>query len=131
MDDPEIIIAPDPEAIDFMRETFRLFEVAAERDRRRAGLPVVQPSVSDLPQVREYMTIKQLAAYSGFSVRRLQDWTRDAVDPLPKFAPGGGKAVYKRAEFDSWLSRRRAREEQGVSVVAVVDDVLSQIKGGK
>ncbi len=59
---------------------------------------------------REYLTVKQLSEYSGFSVRTLQEWARDQADPLPSVSLGGGKLVFRRSAYDSWFERReRAR----------------------
>lgn len=98
----------------------------AEMARRQPVRHLVERA-APLVSAPEYLTIKQLAAYSGWSVRTIREWTKDPADPLPSFRPGGGKAMFRKKEFDEWLSRRRAREERGVSVSGIVDDVLRQI----
>ena len=73
---------------------------------------------------REHLTLKQLANYSGFSIRWLRDRIRDAVDPLA--ASGrGGKLTVRRSDYDSWIARRRDRDR--ISVSGIVDDVVAKL----
>lgn len=127
MDDPEIVVAPDPEPIDFMRETFKLFQTAAEQDQRRPAVSGPQ----DIVTAREYLSIRQLAEWSGWSVRTIQEWTKDPVDPLPSFKPGGGKVIVRKRDFDEWFSRRMARQEREAPVGGIVRSVLDELRGGR
>jgi excisionase family DNA binding protein len=54
-----------------------------------------------------YLTLDELSAYSGLSVRKLRDHLRDADHPLPCYRPGGRKIVVKLSEFDRWMAAFR------------------------
>ena len=54
-----------------------------------------------------YMSLDELSAYSGLSVRKLRDHLRDPEHPLPCYRPGAKKVVVKRSEFDRWMEAFR------------------------
>lgn len=70
--------------------------------KRAAAAPQPEPV-----GVREHLTLRQLADYSGRSARWLRARTKDARDPLPCAKPRGGKMTFKRADYEKWLDRRR------------------------
>jgi hypothetical protein len=71
----------------------------------RPQLAVVKEMVLTSP-ADPYLTIKSLAAYSGCSVRWLQDQLRDPFHPLPYYRKAG-KVLVRRSEFDAWIARYR------------------------
>jgi hypothetical protein len=54
-----------------------------------------------------YMTLRDLATYSGMSVRTLQRYCTSLHRPIPHFRPGGprGKIWVRRSDFDRWLAQ--------------------------
>jgi hypothetical protein len=64
------------------------------------------PSVAPLPDM--YLSLKQLAAYSGLSPRTLRYQINAVTDPLPAVRPGGanGKLLVRRSVYDLWAARR-------------------------
>jgi len=70
----------------------------------------------------EYLTIKQLRTYSGFSERTLRSFLTDPVHPLPHFRVGRKAIRVKRADFDQWIEHHRA--DHGAEVDRVVEEVL-------
>ncbi len=78
--------------------------------------------MSDLPT---YLSIPQLAQYSGLSRATLYRRMADPVDPLPVFHVKR-RTLVRRAEFDAWLERLRRREEDRVArFVAQMSAALS------
>jgi hypothetical protein len=62
-----------------------------------------------LPQAANdgYLTLRQLAAYSGLSARSLQRYVTALHRPIPHYRPGGphGKILVRRSAFDHWLAQ--------------------------
>lgn len=72
-----------------------------------------------------YLPLKDLAQYSGLSVRTLRVYLRDPVAPLPYYQPAGGKVLVRREDFDAWMERFR---KAGTSTVdAAVDALLAKV----
>jgi len=71
--------------------------------------------------VTGYLTVCELAAYSGLS--RATIWRRisDPVHPIPVFRVGR-RVLVKPAEFDAWLERERRRQ------AARLDDVVAKVR---
>lgn len=76
---------------------------------------------------REYLSMAELATYSGMSRRWLEERLHNAIDALPSF-PFGRRCRVKRSEFDAWAARRRAREQRDVA--ALVDDAVNAVLHG-
>jgi hypothetical protein len=71
----------------------------------------------------EYLPLRSLSTYAGLSVRRLRDYLRDPVAPLPHYRIGG-KVLVKRAEYDSWAVQFRS------NLTPVVDRLLDDVMRG-
>lgn len=91
---------------------------------RRQGKQGKQAAVTE----REYLSLRELTLYSGWSVRTLQDFIRDPVDPLPAFQPSGGKVIVRKRDYDDWFTRRR---QHGSAVGGIVRSVLADLRGGR
>jgi hypothetical protein len=71
-----------------------------------------------------FLDLRRLSFYSSLSVRKLRDYIKAPVNPLPAYQVGGrGKILVRRSEFDRWMTRRRV----AAAVDRVVDDVLSEL----
>jgi hypothetical protein len=69
-----------------------------------------------------FLSLRALASYSGFSVRKLREYLDDSAHPLPCYRVGG-KILVRRSEFDAWITRYR---QQGrADVAAIVADVFN------
>jgi excisionase family DNA binding protein len=73
----------------------------------------------------EYLPLKELAVYSGLSVRTLRAYLRDPAAPLPYFQPAGGKLLVKRSDFDAWMAR--FRKDNPGAVDQIVNDLLRKV----
>lgn len=79
-----------------------------------------------LPQVnREYLTLRDLAIYSGLSARTLRSYLHRPVHPLPFFQVDR-KILVRRLEFDAWLAQYR-RAGEGVDIEQLVEEALSDL----
>jgi hypothetical protein len=67
------------------------------------------------------LPLRQLAAYSGLSVRTLRFYLTHLSNPLPHYRMAG-KVLVKRSEFDSWM--QTFRRENRSKVNDIVDTVL-------
>jgi hypothetical protein len=76
----------------------------------------------------EYLSLRDLAVYSGLSVRTLRMLTRRSVDPLPCYKLPG-KVLVKRSVFDTWMQHYAS--SAGVDGKAVVEAFLAGVKGGR
>ena len=94
-------------------------EAAPDRARWLSGVGV-DPVTDD-----GHLPLRRLAAYSGLSVRRLRDYLRDPVTPIPHDRIGG-KIVVRRSEFDVWVSLFRADVRNTVD--RVVDDLVQGLR---
>ena len=68
-----------------------------------------------------YLPLRDLAAYSGLSVRTLRTYLVHRSCPLP-YLHVGGKLLVKRSEFDSWINGFRVADPADVD--AAVADAL-------
>ncbi len=74
----------------------------------------------------EYLSVRQLSAYSGLSVRTLRNYLVHPVTPLPYFRVCR-KILVRRSDFDAWLSRY-GHAEQPEDLDALVNDVLAGLQ---
>lgn len=79
------------------------------------------PIVFDDP----YLSLPELARYSGLSVRVLRDRLHDPTHPLPFYQVGARKLV-KRSEYDTWAQRFRETGETPEEVIA--RDILQSMR---
>jgi excisionase family DNA binding protein len=89
---------------------------AGREQRPRLAKDGVQP---------EYLSLRDLASYSGLSVRRLRDLIADPAHPLPHYRPAG-KILVRRTEFDAWMARYR--QAGPADVERIVGDVLQSLR---
>lgn len=69
-----------------------------------------------------YVSLKDLATYSGLSKRTLRGYLTHAAWPLPHYRIGG-KILVRRSEYDAWVVTFRATPPEMVS--ALVNDVMA------
>lgn len=69
-----------------------------------------------------YLSLRDLSAYSGISVRKLRTHLRDPIHPLPCFRIGGGKLLVRRSDFDAWMTQFRLDPTD-------VDTIVSEVLG--
>ncbi len=72
------------------------------------------PKEAPIPAGREYLGIKELAAYAGISVRKLRTLKDDPLHPLPYYRIGG-RLYFRRGEFDSWSAKYRRLGSQDLN----------------
>jgi excisionase family DNA binding protein len=73
-----------------------------------------------------FLPIKELAAYSGLSPRKLRELLRDVSHPIPFHRVGGeGKILVSRPEFDGWMQQWRDRTD--VNVRETVDQMVRDL----
>jgi hypothetical protein len=75
--------------------------------------------------IDRYLTLDELSAYSGMSVRKLRHHLRDPANPLPCYRPGGKKIVVRQSEFDRWMTAFRCQGDTDID--KIVDDVLRDL----
>jgi len=75
---------------------------------------------------REYLTLKDLASYSGLCVRSLRGYLKDSSHPLPCFRVNRKKILVRRTEFDIWLEQFRAGRDNEVD--ALVSEFLTDME---
>lgn len=71
-----------------------------------------------------YLSLRDLAHYSGLSVRSLRSYLVDRTGPLPHYRVGG-KVLVKRSEFDGWA--QRFRRISGGTLDSMVDDIMKTL----
>ncbi len=86
----------------------------------RAGNDV-EPFAPDSADV--YMPLRELAAYSGLSVRTLRGYLRRRARPLPSYRVGG-KTLVRRREFDQWVVQFRVNVDRD-AVETIVSSMLA------
>lgn len=69
----------------------------------------------------EYLTMKQLSAYSGFGVRTIRNFLKDPSHPLPHFRIGFKAIRVRRKDFDEWIAKFRIDDE------CLIGDYVSDI----
>ncbi len=67
-----------------------------------------------------FLGLKELARYSGRSVRSLREDLRDPVRPLPHYRVGG-RILIRRSHYDLWVETCRVKQPD---LGAVVDDIV-------
>jgi len=70
-----------------------------------------------------YLPVKDLAVYSGLSVRTLRTYISHPSHPLPCYRIGG-KVLVRRSEFDQWAQQFRAEPS------SVVDSLVTETLRG-
>jgi excisionase family DNA binding protein len=71
-----------------------------------------------------YLPLRELARYSGLSVRTLRDCLRDTARPLPHYRVGG-KILVRRSEYDGWA--QQFRRVDGAPLDSMVGELLKGI----
>lgn len=61
-----------------------------------------------------YLSLKQLALYSGLSVRTLRAHLSDSCRPLPHYRIGG-RVLVRPSDYDEWASAFRSRQQGNLS----------------
>jgi excisionase family DNA binding protein len=74
-----------------------------------------------------YLSLKDLARYSGLSVRTLRGHIADQLRPLPSYRVGG-KVLVRRSDFDVWVSQFRVDRSSIASVDSLIDDVVGALR---
>jgi excisionase family DNA binding protein len=69
----------------------------------------------------DYLPLKQLATYTGLSVRTLRVHLVHRTQPLPYYKIGG-KILVRRADFDAWAAQFRVSPPTGIA--DLVNDVV-------
>lgn len=72
-----------------------------------------------------YLSLRGLSGYSGLSPRRLRDFLRDPLHPLPHYRIGG-KILVKWDEYDAWA--HQFRQVGDAQIQATVDDLLRRLR---
>src|SRR5262245_13379343 len=74
-----------------------------------------------------WLSLRNLARYSGLSVRTLRAHLEDALDPIPCYRPGGAhsKVLVRVSEFDSWM--RTHRQVGRVDIDGAVTEILRDL----
>lgn len=71
-----------------------------------------------------YLPLRELARYSGLSVRTLRSYLVNSTAPLPHYRVGG-RVLVRRSEFDMWAQRFR-RASAGI-LDTMVDDIMKTL----
>jgi helix-turn-helix protein len=71
------------------------------------------------PSGAAYLSLQDLATYSGLSVRTLRTFVRRSVDPLPCYKLPG-KVLVKRSVFDTWIQRYASIGVEGHAIVEAI-----------
>jgi excisionase family DNA binding protein len=69
-----------------------------------------------------YLRIRELARYSGISVRVLRDYLHDPINPLPHYRVGHLTLV-RRSEYDTWAQAFKVAATP-TDVDAIVDAMV-------
>ena len=80
---------------------------------------------TELPDPDPYVSLQNLARYSGLSVRTLRKALRDPLHPLPHYRPGGRKVLVRLSEFNRWMTRFR---REGPNVDRLVSDLIREVR---
>ena len=79
-----------------------------------------------------YLTVQQLAEYSGLSVRTIRYHLKDPENPIPCFRPGGRKILISRPEFNKWMKTNRVKQSKVTkeTVESILDgiDIEKEVK---
>jgi hypothetical protein len=85
--------------------------------RRRESAPPTGPE--------SLLSLEQLSAASGISVRTLRSLLKDPIDPLPHYRPRS-KIYVRLGEFNAWMARRRG----GVTSQQDLDRLVAETVAG-
>lgn len=72
-----------------------------------------------------YLSLKELAAYSGLCVRTLRAHLNDALRPLPHYRIGG-RVLVKPSEYDAWA--RSFRVEHASNACDIVNELMRDLR---
>ena len=72
-----------------------------------------------------YLSLKELAAYSGLSVRTLRAHLSDPLHPLPHYRIGG-RVLVKPSEYDTWA--RVFRVERASNACDIVNELMRDLR---
>lgn len=72
-----------------------------------------------------YLSLRDLATYSGLSVSTLRDYVNHLRPPLPHYRIGA-RIMVRRSEFDQWV--RQFREDGSTALEAVADRILASMR---
>lgn len=72
-----------------------------------------------------YLSLQQLAAYSGLSVRTLRGHLSDPLRPLPHYRIGG-RVLVKPSEYDTWA--RAFRVEHTSNLCDIAADLMRDLR---
>ncbi len=89
-----------------MEEPPSTADVSAPREHT----PVHEQLASDGDR---YLSLRELARYSGLSERTLRGFLSDPVRPLGCYRPNG-RVLVKRSEFDAWMQAYRCEGDADV-----------------
>lgn len=76
----------------------------------------------------QYLSLKELSAYSSLSLSTLRTYLHDPQHPLPHYRLPR-KILVSTAEFDVWLQRYR-QARRGIDLEALVNRLASEIEWG-
>jgi excisionase family DNA binding protein len=74
-----------------------------------------------------YLPLRELARYSGISVRRLRAYLTDRANPLPHYRIGG-RVLVRRSEFDAWAARFRVEQRGAEQLDRTLADVMAGLR---
>ena len=72
-----------------------------------------------------YLPLRDLADYSGLSVRTLRGFLRTPANSLPHFRVRG-RILVRRSDFDAWMLAFRRIDSEALN--GLIDDVLSSLR---
>lgn len=73
----------------------------------------------------EYLTVKQLATYSGLAERTIRGFLKQPTNPLPHYRLGHKLLRVSRTDFQSWISRYRIDSDDQLS--HVINDIVKSV----
>jgi len=76
-----------------------------------------------------YLSLLELAQYSGLSLRSLRRAMKDQRHPLPRYRPGGerGKILVRRSEFDHWMRQYR-RAPMPLDLDRLIEQTIRELR---
>lgn len=75
---------------------------------------------------REYLSVAELAEYSGISERTLRDLLKSPTSPIPYYRVGtAGRIIkIKKSEFNQWMSGQRESDDNNID--QIVSELLNK-----
>ena len=67
---------------------------------------------------QNYFSVKQLSAFTGFSVGYIYKLTH--LNKIPYYKPSNGKILFSRAEIEKWISESRFSTMEEIENKAIV-----------